>query len=309
MSDLNRIAIFAEVVAAGSFSAGARTLGIPKSSASRSVKQLEDALSVRLLERTTRRLRLTDAGREYYERVAAALSGLDEARATVTEMQETPKGIVRLAAPAAWGAWMLAPVIANFIAHHPGISIDFSLVERDVDLVRDGFDLALKMGRLDDSTVIARTIGTIDRALFASAEYVARRGLPERLADLAAHDVLVCQTDGTGNRLRLKGPNGVESVTVRGPVTTDALSFIHEGVRLGLGIGLLPLPGATFMRLTRVLPHYAEPGIKCSLVYPSSRYLPQRVALLRDTLLSELQTRFEHGKGPCDGAAGPQKPC
>lgn len=311
MSDLNRIAVFAEVVAAGSFSAGAKTLGIPKSSASRSVRQLEDALSVRLLERTTRRLRLTDAGREYYERVSAALSGLDEARATVTEMQETPKGMVRLAAPSAFGAMMLAPVIARFIAQYPGIFIDVSLVDRDVDLVRDGFDLALKVGRLDDSSLIARTIGSIDRALFAAPEYLERRGTPKKLSDLADHDVLVCRTmDLTSNRLRLRGPNGrMESVAVRGPIGTDAVMLVHEGLRLGLGIGLLPLAGKAFMPLTHVLPDYIEPGLKFSLVYPSSRFMPQRVALLRDALVSELQAAFKHPEEACKKAAHAKGGC
>src|ERR1700754_1050504 len=148
MSDLNRIAVFAQVVSAGSFSAGARALGIPKSSASRSVRQLEEALGVRLLERTTRRLRLTEAGRGYYERVASALSGLNEARAAVMELQDSPKGTVRMAAPAAWGSWLLAPLIAQFVETYPEIHIDLSLTDGEVDLVRDGFDLALRMGRL-----------------------------------------------------------------------------------------------------------------------------------------------------------------
>jgi DNA-binding transcriptional LysR family regulator len=295
MSDLNWVAIFAQVASAGSFSAGARALGIPKSSASRAVRQLEDALGIRLLERTTRRLRLTEAGREYYERVAAALSGLDEARAAVMDMRDTPKGTVRIAAPAAWGSWLLAPLVAHVVQTYPEIHIDMTLTDGDVDLVRDGFDLALRMGRLDDSSLIVRTIGSIDRALFASAAYVERRGAPHQLADLARHDIVVFRGDGHGDRLRLQGPHGIESVAVRGRVETDALSFVFESVRLGSGIGLLPLGMCVeHMKLVRVLPEYVEPGYTCSIVYPSSRHLPQRVRLLRDALISLFATQKPH---------------
>ena len=295
MSELNRIAVFAEVVAAGSFSAGARALGIPKSSASRSVSALEDSLGVRLIERTTRRLRLTEAGREYYERVASALSGLTEARAAVMELQDTPKGTVRMAAPAAWGSWLLAPMIAQFVQTYPEIHIDLSLTDGDVDLVRDGFDLAMRVGRLEDSSVIVRTIGTVDLGLFASTTYVERRGMPQRLADLAEHDVIAFRGDrhgdGRGDRLRLQGPNGIEFINVRGRVETDAFSFVFESVRLGVGIALLPLGGCVeHVRLVRVLPDLVEPGCPCSIVYPSSRHLPQRVRLLRDALITMFTT-------------------
>ena len=307
MTDLNRIAVFAQVVSAGSFSAGARALGIPKSSASRSVRHLEDALGVRLLERTTRRLRLTEAGREYYERVAAALSGLNEARAAVMDLQDTPKGTIRMAAPSAWGSWLLAPLVAQVVQQYPEIHIDLSLTDGDVDLVRDGFDLALRMGRLEDSSLIVRTIGSVDRGLFASTTYLERRGTPQQLADLASHDVIAFRGDrapggdghgnghGHGERLRLEGPNGIESINVRGRVETDAFSFVFESVRLGVGIGLLPLGGCvTHMRLVRVLPELIEPGYPVSIVYPSSRHLPQRVRLLRDALIALFSTRKPH---------------
>jgi DNA-binding transcriptional LysR family regulator len=291
MSELSRIAVFAEVVSAGSFSAGARALGIPKSSASRSVQQLEDSLGVRLLERTTRRLRLTEAGREYYERVASALSGLSEARAAVMELQDTPKGTVRMAAPAAWGSWLLAPVIAQFVQTYPDIHIDLTLTDGDVDLVRDGLDLALRVGRLEDSSVIVRTIGSVDLGLFASTTYLERRGVPQRLADLAEHDVIAFRGDGRGDRLRLQGPDGIEFVNVRGRVETDAFSFVFESVRLGVGIALLPLGGCVaHVRLVRVLPELVEPGCPCSIVYPSSRHLPHRVRLLRDALITMFAT-------------------
>lgn len=298
MTGLDKLAVFARVVEAGGFSAAARALGIPKSSASRSVKQLEDVLGVRLLQRTTRRLRLTEAGQEYYERVAGALAALDEAREAVTETQDAPKGLVRLVAPSDWGSWLLAPVLARFIQRYPGIRVDLSLTSRDVDLIRDGFDLALRVGRLNDSSLIIRAMGSIDRGLFATEEYLARKGTPQRPADLAAHDFVICRVGGSSHELKLEGPHGPERVTVTGPVVTDQLSFVQEAVRLGIGIGLLPTSGcAVHLRLARVLPDYSEPGLSYSLVYPSARYVPRRVALLRDVLLEELPTRIHSPRG------------
>lgn len=295
MADLNKVSVFARVVEAGGFSAGARALGIPKSSASRSVKQLEDTLGVRLLQRTTRKLRLTVAGQEYYERVASALAGLEEAHAAVTEMQDAPKGVVRLAAPSDKWSWLLPPIIARFVERYPGIRIDVSLTNRELDLVRDGFDLALRMGRLNDSSLIVRTVGSVDCGLFGHQAYIARRGMPERIADLAAHDFIVCRTGDASHRLRLEGPKGTESVMVDGPVAADDMSFVLEAVRVGLGIALLPVSGCVeHLRLVRVLPGYSQPGLTCSVVYPSSRYLPQRVALFRDTLLEELHIRMQN---------------
>jgi DNA-binding transcriptional LysR family regulator len=206
--NLNRVAVFARVVEAGGFTPAARTLGVPKSSASRSVRQLEEALGVRLLQRTTRRLRLTSAGQAYYERVASALAGLEEARAAAAEAQDTPRGLVRLATPTEWGSWLIAPVVAEFVGRYPEIRIDVSFTSRDVDLVREGFDLALRVGRLKDSSLIVRTVGTVAGGLFASERYVARRGAPETPEALASQRQRIrqrrrtCRDGRSGLRLR-----------------------------------------------------------------------------------------------------------
>lgn len=296
--NLNRVAVFARVVEAGGFTAAAHALGVPKSSASRSVRQLEDALGVRLLHRTTRRLRLTGAGQAYYERVASALAGLEDARAAAVDAQDVPRGVVRLAAPSEWGSWMLSTIVAAFVERYPEIRIDVSLTSRDVDLVREGFDLALRLGRLKDSSLIVRTVGTIAGGLFAADRYIARRGAPERFAALADHDVIVYRKEGGVARLQLEGPEGVETVAVSGPIVTDDLGFVHEAVRLGMGIGLLPISGCVaHMGLVRVLPTYAKAGLVTSIVYPSSRYVPLRVALFRDALIEALQARMANPRG------------
>lgn len=291
--NLNRVAVFVGVVKTGSFTAAARALGIPKSSASRSVQQLEEALGARLLQRTTRRLRLTGAGQAYFERVSSALAGLEEARTAVSESQDLPRGVIRIAAPFEWGRWLIAPVIASFVQTYPQVTVDVSLTDREVDLVRDGFDLALRLGRLRDSSLIVRTVGQMAEALFATKSYLDQHGTPATLDDLARHDVIGLREDGAVPRLSLEGPHGPQTVAFTGPLITDDLGMVHEAVRLGMGIGLLPVSGCiAHLGLVRVLPDYARSRVPCSVVYPSARYVPYRVALFRDALIADLQARL-----------------
>lgn len=295
-TDLNLPATFVRVVQAGGFTAGAAALGIPKSSASRRVRQLEDELGVQLLHRTTRSLRLTDAGRDYFERVASALAGVDEARAAVTELQDVPKGLVRVAAPSDWASWMLAPAISRFIERWPDVRIDLSLTDRQVDLVRDGFDLALTTGPQPDSSLIVRTIGTQPRRLFASAAYLRAHGTPQTVDDAREHR-FVLQRPGPTNRLPLAQAGKVTWLTVTGPVATDDRAFSFEAVRAGMGIGVLAAGGCTeHLGLIPVLPEYTLPGFSVQLVYPASRHLPRRVALFKDALIEHLSAGCaEHG--------------
>ena len=296
--DFNTIAVFVKVVESGGFTAGAKALGIPKSSASRRVKQLEDDLGVRLLQRTTRRLSLTEAGREYFERVSNALAGMEEAHAAVSDQQDAPRGIVRVAAPSDWGSWLLAPVVAAFIERYPQIRIDLLLTDRQVDLVRDGFDVALTTGPLADSSLMVRPIGSMACGLFVSDVYVERHGRPQSIEDLHQHNFLVPRPGPTA-RLQLVGPGGPTSIVVRGSVSTDDRAFRYEAVRAGIGIGVLPVSGCVaHMRLQRVLPDYELPGFASQMIFPSTRHLPLRVGLFRDAILEAFQQRKEE----CDTA-------
>jgi DNA-binding transcriptional LysR family regulator len=288
--DLNEVAIFTRVVETQSFTAAARALGLPKSSVSRHIAGLEEALGVRLLQRTTRTLNLTEAGAAYYERVSRALSELGEANAAARELQGEPKGTVRLTAPPDTG--FLAGIVVRFVRRHPGIRVEVVLAGRRVDLVAEGFDLALRAGRLDDSSLIARRLGQVDHRLFATPRYLERRGMPARLSKLSEHDCVLFRPTGGKNQWQLQGPSGVETVEVTGPIGGDEFSFLRKVVLGGTGIGLLP----SFLcardvakgKLARLLPEYALRGVGLHLVYPSSRYLPQRVALLRDFILQSL---------------------
>lgn len=291
--DLNRVSAFVRVVQDGSFTAAARALGLPKSSVSRSVAQLEHDLGIRLLQRTTRQIHLTDAGASYFERVSRALGDIGEATTAASDAQSELSGVVRLTAPVDIGIWSLASIIARFVREHPRIRVDVSLTGRVVDLVGEGFDLAVRAGPMRDSSLIARRVGELQSVAYASPKYLARRGTPHRLEDLVGHDcVLFRSTSGTAKWALRHTDGTARSVDVTGLVASDDLSFVRKAVLAGSGIGVLP----TFLcgraeatgKLVRVLNDWSLDGAVLHVAYPSARFVPQRVVVLREHLLSEL---------------------
>ena len=188
--DLNRINSFATVVETESFTAAADTLGTSKSVVSRAIQGLEQELGIRLLERTTRKLSLIAAGRTYFDSIRGALSRLEEASSFVSGMGQEPRGVVRMSA-ADTGGLLLPRIVHDFVTRFPRIRIELSLSARIVDLVEEGFDLALRSGRLLSSSLIARRIGNQTSGLYASPDYVRRRGRPKTLRELADHDCMV----------------------------------------------------------------------------------------------------------------------
>lgn len=291
--DLNRLSAFVRVVRDGSFTAAAASLGLPKSSISRSVAQLEHDLGVRLLHRTTRRLHVTDAGAAFYDRVSHALSDIDEATTAAADTQAEPSGAVRVTAPPDLAVWVLAPIVAKFVRRHPKIRVELSLSGRVVDLAAEGVDFAVRAGPLRDSSLIARRIGELRAVAYASPKYIARRGAPIDVGDLAQHACVLFRSATGTSTWRLVGTDGkTSSVEVMGAVAADDLSFVRKAVLAGCGIGLLP----TFLcaraqragQLVRVLPEWEVSGAPLHLVYPSARFVPQRVILLREYFLREL---------------------
>ena len=184
--DLNRAATFVRVVEAGSFTAAAGTLQVPTSSVSRSVSKLEHELGVTLLERTTRKLSLTDAGRAYFEHAREAVAGLDEAGALAVDAAREPQGLVRIAAPPEMGGH-LAAVLAELLARHPKVAIDVSFTARGAELVGTQVDVAIVVGQLEDSALIVKKLGSTAHRLFAAEAYLARRGKPRSVGDLERH--------------------------------------------------------------------------------------------------------------------------
>jgi DNA-binding transcriptional LysR family regulator len=290
--DLNRATVFVKVVEEGGFTAAARALELPKSSVSRSVALFEEELGVLLLRRSTRKVELTEAGRLFYDAASRALAGLEDARATVSDLQGSLRGTVRITAPSDAGVWILGPIVARFVEQNPCVHIDVLLTSRVVDLLAEGVDFALRASKITDTSLIARRLAPRDAALYAAPRYLERHPAPSRPAELSAHDCVIFRADHGRAEWLLSGPAGDEAVEVRGRVTADDFVFVHQATVCGLGIGLMPKflaqPSVARGELVSVLPSYLGFRGVWHLVYPSARYLPRRAVAFRDAILAEL---------------------
>lgn len=299
--DLNLVTAFVSVVEQQSFTSAARVLGLPKSSVSRRVTELEEELGVQLLHRTTRKLALTEAGRSYFEQAERALTELRAAAESATGMDVEARGIVRVTAPVDIGVMGLADVVAEFVAEYPEIHVELSLSSKIVDLVEEGFDIGIRAGRSRDSSLVARRLGNSGLGLYGSPAYLKQRGRPKTLADLAEHDCVLFRGKHGKALWRLDGPDGEpSSIEVRGRVTVDDMLFVRQAIGVGLGIGLLPtIAIATCARVgaldpvERVLPEFSMSGAEVAVVTPSGPKRPRRVTLLRDFLVKRLTPRCE----------------
>jgi len=298
---------------AGSFTAAARALGLPKSSVSRRVSALEQALRVRLLQRGTRKLVLTEAGRLYFEQAGTALGRLADANAAVIDMSQEVAGPIRFTAGGD-STGLIAKLIAEFLGRYPKVQIEAVLTPRRVDLVGEGFDLALRSGPLIDSALIVRRLGRRDLALFASRGYLRRAGRPRRVGELSGHRFVLCGEPPQRHELRLTGPAGVETVKIDGPLVVHEFGFAADAIAAGVGIGLIPAAYFGFMAksglspaardLVRLLPDHSIPGTDLSLVSPPTAYEPTRVGLLRDFLAERMQPLLQAAQPPHDSAPG-----
>lgn len=291
--DLNHVAAFVRVVQDGTFTAAARALGLPKSSVSRSIAQLEQDLGVRLLHRTTRKIHLTDAGTAFHNRVSRALSDIDEATSAASDLQHELRGPIRVTSPVDLGVAAVASIVSRFVKRHPEIHVEVRLSSRVVDLVTENFDLAVRAGPIRDETLVARRVANMGLYLCASRRYIERRGMPKSIEELADHDCLVLRTDSGTLPWKLVSTSGQEvTVNPQGHIAADDISFLKKAALAGAGIGLFPdflVPREVKAgKLVRVLPDWRITATFLNVVYPSSRYVPQRVVVLRDFLVAEL---------------------
>jgi DNA-binding transcriptional LysR family regulator len=283
--DLNLLELFVTVARTASFSEAGRKLGLPRSSVSRNVGELEGALGVQLFNRTTRKVALSTAGASLYERIAPQLVELHKSLDSLPEQDEQPSGELRLTAPTDLGVTVLPEILAGFSQRYPAICVDVRLAQRVVDLVGEGFDLALRVsaGRLADSSLVARRLAEVEFELFGSPTYVARRGSVRSLEDSATHDWI---------SFRGPPPPPFPKPALRARASSDDLLWVHQAVRAGLGIALLPnfLARADVAagRLLRLLPrHPVRRGI-LHLVHPAGAKVPRKVSAFRDYLLEYL---------------------
>ena len=281
---------FAAVAERGSFVAASRALGISRAMASRHVQDLESHLGARLLDRTTRRVAPTEAGRAYHERCVAILAELAEADGMVGALQARPSGRLRVNAPVSFGTLHLAEAIAGYMAAHPQVSIELTLNDRMVDLVEEGYDLAIRIGRLAPSSLVARRLAPCRLVACAAPSYLRRAGAPKAPADLAGHECLGYTYAPTRDAWRFVGPGGEESeVRVRGRLHANNGDALRAAALHGAGIVVLPsfIVGADLAagRLRRVLPRHEAPPIAIHAVRPQGRHLSAKVRSFIDFLV------------------------
>jgi DNA-binding transcriptional LysR family regulator len=299
--DLNLVTAFVRVVEQQSFTSAAKALGLPKSSVSRRVTELEEELGVQLLHRTTRKLALTEAGRSYFEQAERALTELQAAAESATGMDTEARGIVRVTAPVDIGVMGLADIVAEFVREYPEIHVELSLSSKVIDLVEEGFDIGIRAGKSRDASLVSRRLGNAALGLYASPDYLKARGRPQTLAELTNHDCVLFRGKHGKALWRLDGPDGEpSSVEVTGHVTVDEMLFVRQAVGSGLGIGLLPtIVIATCSKvraldpIERILPEYSMGGAEVAVVTPSGPKRPRRVTILRDFLVQRLAPRCE----------------
>ncbi len=285
MQDLNEMAIFAKVVEAGSFTKAADRMGLPKSTVSRKISQLEERLDVRLLNRTTRVLKPTETGKLYYQHCSKMLEEAEEADRAITKMQAEPTGVLRISAPLSFGEKFLQEALHTFLSKHPQISVDLVLDNKNLDLVVDEIDVAFRVGPLADSSLVARKLGPAQMVLLASKAYADREGLPLKPSDLYQH-VLIKHPVA---HLELEGPNGIEYIDSPAKMVANDMVFIKNMVKRGLGIGGVPLAIAEDeLRSGELIPVLAGfPFVtrEFYLVYPSRRQLPSKVVAFIDFVM------------------------
>lgn len=299
--DLNEIVVFARVVQAGSFTAAARSLSMPKSTVSRKVLELEERLGSRLLQRTTRKLSLTDVGRAYYEHAARIVSELEEAERAVSNLEQAPRGLLRVTAPLNFG--FLGPMLSAYLARHTEVQLELVCTDRVVDLVEERFDVGIRAGPLADSALIARGLGNVQRLLVASRGYLRKRGRPRSPEELSAHDVIVFGAgSGRASYVLSDGTRSVE-VAVRARLSVNDLDVLHAAAGAGLGVALLPifrcLDELRSRRLERVLDGWDAPFTPIHAVYPSTRHLSPKVKSFVDHLQAQMTPPpWERGPAP-----------
>ncbi len=289
MDNIADISVFVRVVELGSFTRAADALEISKALVSKCIGRLERRLGARLLHRTTRRLTLTEAGETLFRRSAAALGELNEAEREVGQLSGEPRGKLRISAPTYLGSVTLGPLLREFRARYPEVSIDLELDDRLVDLVQERFDVAIRMSNMTDSSIVSRRLAPCPIVIVASPVYLKKRGNPKTLEDLQTHDCLTYSVARVPNEWRLRAPRGRwVTVVVNGCIRCNNDFVLKQAALDGLGIGLFP---EFFVerelaegRLVALLKDYELPRFNIQAVYASRHHLPAKVRAFIDFL-------------------------
>lgn len=295
--DLNGIRIFDKVVQTGSFTAAAKALGMPKSTVSQRVAELEAHLAARLLNRTTRRLGLTEAGRVYHRHCSRILAELEDADRAVKSLQQAPRGRLRMTLPASMQ--FLGAALTEFTLRHEGVQLEVLCTDRLVDLVDESFDLAIRAGALPDSTFAVRALGAIPFVVAASPRYLDRRGRPGAPRSLDAHATLVFGAGAQPRTWRLLRGQEIVEAPLTPTVLANDFDILHEAAARGAGIAVLPafrcLDDFRTGRLERVLGEWSPPPAPVHALYPSARHLSPTVKAILKHLRETEEVPWRHG--------------
>jgi len=309
--DLNDLAVFVRFVDHEGFAKAARELGVPTSTVSRTVQRLEQQVGTRLLQRTTRSVRPTAEGRELYATVAGAVETLKTAVSSLEPSFKRHRGKLRVTAPNDIGSTFLADIVVAFADRHPLVHVDLVLTNRTVNLVHEGFDMALRAGRLVDSSLVARKLGDVASVLCASPAYLEKHGAPATVEELADHHAVMFRPASPEPTWKLQGPGGERSVAVRPRIVGDDFMFVRAALLAGGGIGLVPrlvsAQDEVEGRLVRVLPDWVLPSGALHVVYPSGQNLPARVTAFRDFVVEAYADRIARCEKAASASAGPRR--
>lgn len=285
MDHFGDLDVFARVVTARSMSAAARELNLSPAVISKRIRRLEERLGVRLLQRTTRQLSLTEAGQGFYERVVSILASVEDAEAWVSSGASGARGTLRVSAPTSFGRMHIAPHLKRFLDAHPLVTVDLVLSDTFTDIVAEGFDLAVRIADLQDSSLVAKRLAANHRVLCATPSYLAAHGVPQHASELSHHVLMAHNTD----QWRLEGPDGPVTMRVAGPLRTNSSEVVREALLAGVGIALRSTwdvgPELKSGQLVRVLPgHSGGRRVAIHAVYPSRRHMEQKVRSFVDFL-------------------------
>ncbi|MCB1716877.1 MAG: LysR family transcriptional regulator [Candidatus Competibacteraceae bacterium] len=289
MDKASEMALFVRVVEEGSFSSAARSLNLTPSAVSKQIGRLEDRLGVRLLQRTTRQLSLTEEGRVFYDRCVVILAEIEEVEQSIIATQGTPQGTLRINAPVAFGRVQLATLLSEFMQRFPLVRVELELTDRTVNILDEGIDVLIRVGELGDSSYIARRLADARRFICAAPDYLARHGVPRTPADLKHHNCLRLSVPTSLNDWEFSDPNGRQQVVaVAGSFSTNITDMLHAAALSGIGLARLStiIIGADIRagRLVPVLTDYVNEITTIYAVYPHRRHLSPKVRVLVDFL-------------------------
>lgn len=289
MDTLDAMRVFAAVAERSGFSAAADAMDRSTASVTRQVAALEQRLGPRLLNRTTRRVSLTSAGSAYYQRCLQLLADLDDLEATIGAQALEPAGVLRVNAPVSYGIERLGALLPGFRARYPQVELDLSLSDRLVDMVEEGFDVAIRITRQPAPMLIARKLGTVRLLACASPAYLARAGTPQHPSDLAGHECLLYHYSPSGDEVRFQGPEGDIDVRLHGGLRANNGYVLNAAALAGQGIVMQPdflaEPHLSAGRLLRILPDYALGEVGIFAVYTSRSHVAPKVRSFIDYLI------------------------